>query len=77
MWEDPIVEEVHQTRKQLAAQFGFDVQAVFADMRKRQSALGARLVTSRKSNEPTDAADRGARSMSNADKGLAGAAPGD
>ena len=45
MWEDPIVAEVHRTRQELAAAFDFDVKAIFADLRKRQAALGARLVS--------------------------------
>ncbi len=44
MWEDPIVAEVHRTREQLAAEHGFEVKAIFADLRKRQVALGERLV---------------------------------
>lgn len=44
MWEDPIVEEVHRTREKLAAEFNFDLKAIFADLRKRQAALGGRLV---------------------------------
>lgn len=44
MWEDTIVAEVHRTREELAAAFDFDVKAIFADIRKRQAALGARLV---------------------------------
>lgn len=45
MWEDPIVAEVHRTREKLAAAFDFDVKAIFADLRKRQTALGARLIS--------------------------------
>jgi hypothetical protein len=59
MWEDPIVAEVHRIREQLAAQFDFDVKAMFADMRKRQAALGSRLVTRSQSAEPPAEADRG------------------
>lgn len=44
MWEDPIVAEVHRIREELAAKFNFDVKAIFADLRKRQAALGSRLV---------------------------------
>jgi hypothetical protein len=44
MSEDPIVADVHRTREELAAQFDFDVKAIFADLRKRQAALGPRLV---------------------------------
>ncbi len=44
MWEDPIVAAVHRTRQKLAAEHDFDVKAIFADLRKRQAALGERLV---------------------------------
>jgi hypothetical protein len=57
MWEDPIVAEVHRAREELAAAFNFDVKAMFADLRKRQAALGSRLVYPKKrpvqSLEPT------------------------
>lgn len=43
-WEDPIVAEVQRTREELAAKFDFNVSAIFADMRSRQSAAGDRLV---------------------------------
>jgi hypothetical protein len=48
MWEDPIVADIHRTREKLAAQFNFDVKAIFADLRSRQRALGARLVSPKK-----------------------------
>ena len=44
MLDDPIVAEVRQVREQLAARFDFDVQAIFADLRRRQVELGDRLV---------------------------------
>ena len=44
MWEDPIVAEVHRTSEKLAAEYNYDIKAFFADLRKRQAALGARLV---------------------------------
>lgn len=53
MWEDPIVAEVHRTREKLAAEYNFDIKAFFADLRNRQSALGARLV--RQKNRPNQA----------------------
>jgi hypothetical protein len=52
MWEDPIVAEVHRIREQLAAKFNFDVEAIFADIRKRQELLGSRLVRQKKAAEP-------------------------
>jgi hypothetical protein len=59
MWEDPIVADVHQTRIKLAAEYGFDVKAIFADLRKRQVSLGGRLVPQKKRAEPTAEVDRG------------------
>jgi hypothetical protein len=51
-WEDPIVAEVHRTREKLAAEFDFNVKAIFADLRKRQASLGGRLVQQKKQVEP-------------------------
>jgi hypothetical protein len=64
MWEDPIVAEVHRIREMLAAKFNFDIDAIFADMQKRQAALGDRLVSPRTRAEPTAEADRGRHSGS-------------
>ena len=64
MWEDPIVAEVHRTREKLAADYNFDIKAFFADLRKRQTALGARLVAPRKRTEPTSETDRGRHNAS-------------
>jgi hypothetical protein len=62
MWEDPIVAEVHQAREKLAAEHNFDMGAFFADVRKRQAALGERLVPQKKQPEPTaDKKKRGKR----------------
>ena len=58
MWEDPIVAEVHRTREKLAAEFNYDVKAIFADLRKRQVSLGARLIAPKKQAEPSAEADR-------------------
>jgi hypothetical protein len=49
MWEDPIVAEVRRVREELAAKFNFDVDAILADTRTRQAALGKRLVSQRES----------------------------
>jgi len=51
MWDDPIVSEVRRAREQLAAQFGFDVKAIFDDLRNRQGMLGNRLVSRKKHAE--------------------------
>jgi hypothetical protein len=58
MWEDPIVAEVHRIREKLAAEFNFDIKAMFADIRKRQEALGDQLVRVKKRIEPVTEDDR-------------------
>jgi hypothetical protein len=58
MWEDPIVAEVRRVREGLSGQFNFDVRAIFADLRKRQTALGPRLVR-RQSPTKTEEAGQG------------------
>jgi hypothetical protein len=58
VWEDPIVTDVHRTREKLGAEYGFDVQRIFADLRTRQAALGGRLVSPRKRGERTAEPDR-------------------
>lgn len=59
MWEDPIVEDIHRTREQPAAEYDFDIKAIFADLRKRQASLGERLRPQKKRAEPTAEVDRG------------------
>ena len=59
MWEDPIVAEVHRAREKLAAEYNFDVTAFFADLRKRQAALGDRLVRRKKRAETKDETELG------------------
>lgn len=44
MYDDPIVDEVRKTRERLAEKHNFDVESIFKDIRKRQDALGKRLV---------------------------------
>jgi hypothetical protein len=74
MWEDPIVAEVHRTREKLAAEFDFDVKAIFADLRKRQAALGGRLVHPKKRAAPAAEDDRAYHSGSSG-SASSGAAP--
>jgi hypothetical protein len=64
MWEDPIVAEVHRTREKLAAKYNYDIGAYFADMRKRQAALGDRLIRQKKRVERTAETEPGRRSNS-------------
>ena len=50
-WEDPIVAEVRRTRESLSAKFDFNVSAIFADLRARQTSVGARLVRASRHGE--------------------------
>jgi hypothetical protein len=59
MWDDPIVAEVRRMREQLAAQFRFDVKAIFEDLRKRQTALGDRVVSRQRSAESANTSPGG------------------
>lgn len=47
MLDDPIVAVVRRVREELAKQCDFDVDIIFANLRKRQKALGPRLVRRR------------------------------
>lgn len=59
MYEDPIVDEVRKTRERLAQERGFDVGAIFEDLRKRQSKWGTRLVHRQKQSGTEPAAAPG------------------
>ncbi|GEM_PF-667882 len=48
MWEDPIVNKVRKIRESLEAEFDFEAGAIFRDIRRRQAALGSRLVCRKK-----------------------------
>jgi hypothetical protein len=58
MWEDPIVSDVRRVREQLSAQFDFDLKAIFADLRDRQTALGDRLVRQSTTAQPNKTIQR-------------------
>lgn len=53
MNDDPIVEEVRRVREELAAKFNFNVDAIFADLRKREQQHGDRLVFPKKKSRET------------------------
>jgi hypothetical protein len=62
MWNDPIVAEIRSVREQLAAQFGFDVHAIFMDLRSRQATLGDRVIYERRGPETEHSATADGRS---------------
>lgn len=45
MWEDSILEGLHQVREEHAKSFNYDFKAIFADWQKRQAASGKNLVS--------------------------------
>lgn len=44
MWTDEIVEEIHQIREAYAKSFNYDLDAIFADLRKKQAESGREVV---------------------------------
>jgi hypothetical protein len=44
MWKDEIVEEIHQIREAYAKSLNYDLDAIFADLRKKQSESGREVV---------------------------------
>ena len=55
MNDDPIVAEVRRVRYELAGAFGYDTHAIFADLRKRQTQFGDRLVQQPVAQQPNKA----------------------
>jgi hypothetical protein len=44
MWSDEIVEEIHRIRDEYAKSFNYDLDAIFADLRKKESESGRQIV---------------------------------
>jgi hypothetical protein len=55
MNDDPIVASVRKIREELAGAFGYDVHAIFADLRRREAGLGDRLVRPPERQRPNEA----------------------
>jgi hypothetical protein len=51
MWKDPIVEEVRKARQEHAARFGYDLRAIYNDL-KNSEKLGGRKVVSLSTKKP-------------------------
>ena len=45
MWKDEIVEEIHRIREEYAQSFNYDLNAIFADLRKKQEESGREVIT--------------------------------
>jgi len=44
MWTDEIVEEIHRIREEYAKSFNHDLDAIFADLRKKEAESGREVV---------------------------------
>jgi hypothetical protein len=45
MWNDEIVEEIHQIREAYAKSFNYDLDAIFEDLRKKETESGREVVS--------------------------------
>lgn len=45
MWKDEIVEEIHRIREEYAKSFNYDLDAIFADLRKKEAESGREVVS--------------------------------
>ncbi len=45
MWKDEIVEEIHRIREEYAKSFNYDLDAIFADLRKKETESGKEVVS--------------------------------
>jgi len=45
MWDDPIVQDIRKLREEHAARFGFNLQAIVADLMKQQENSGVKFVS--------------------------------
>ena len=45
MWQDPIVAEVRRVRKAHAAQFGFDLEAIYKDLKAQEKRGQRRMIS--------------------------------
>lgn len=44
MWKDPIVEEVRKLREEHAAQFDYDLKAIYDDLKETEKQSGRKIV---------------------------------
>ena len=45
MWKDPVVEEVRRARDEHAASLGYDLRAIFEDLKRMERESGRRTVS--------------------------------
>lgn len=54
MWKDEIVEQVRQAREAHAARFNFDMDAIYADLKRQEQNSGRCIIRRVTSPYPTD-----------------------
>ncbi|MEW6350606.1 MAG: hypothetical protein AB1646_16200 [Thermodesulfobacteriota bacterium] len=45
MWKDPIVEEVREAREEHAARFGYDLKAIYDDLKETEKQTNRKVVS--------------------------------
>ena len=45
MWEDSIIEELHRIREEHAAQFNYNLDAIFQDLKQKEEQSGLQYVS--------------------------------
>ena len=49
---DPVIDEIHRTRREISERFGGDLHAILADARQRQAASGRPVWSPESANKP-------------------------
>ena len=57
MTKDPILDELHETRRRLLAEAGGTLEGLVADIQKRQRESGRKILATRRTKDSTEAAD--------------------
>lgn len=56
---DPIVEEIHKIREEYAEKFNFDIDAMFEDLREKQSKSDHKIISFAKDQKtPRDVSEK-------------------
>jgi len=50
---DPVIDEIHRTRREISDRFGGDLHAILADARQRQASSGRAVWSPELANQPT------------------------
>jgi hypothetical protein len=45
MWKDRIVEEVREVREEHAAKFGYDIDAIYRDLKKQENRSKRKIIS--------------------------------